>query len=265
MKQFTRRQMKKLNHFFKEKDERAKINSSRFLHRAPSGDARKREPIIRLIAGKVDNIVIVSSFRLPPVKSGLIDRFLVISELENVHPIIVFNKIDLLEDRKELNQYLTLYRSIGYTALGISAETGEGVEVLQLLLEGRTSALAGHSGVGKSTLLNRLYPDLPNKPETSEVSISNKKGRHTTTSVSLYRVNGTTIFDMPGLKYASIHGLEQVDLQSTFPEFTGPSRHCRFDDCIHESEPGCRVKEAVEEGIIDRERYDSYIRILGSL
>jgi len=266
LKQLTGRQVKRIKYMFKEKDSRRKRSQKKFLHRSPSGDARKREPIIRMLAHNVEYIFIVSSFVMPSLKTGLIDRFLVMAEVEKVTPVIIFNKTDLLNSWDRVEKYLSRYCSLGYISIATSVVTGEGIEALRQLIAGNILALAGHSGVGKTSLLRALYPDSQENLETREVSLATRKGRHTTTTIKFHRMSdGATIFDLPGLKYVSLYDLAPVDLSRCFPEFMGPSRNCRFPDCIHNREPRCGVKRAVEIGIISRERYESYLRILDSI
>jgi len=266
LKEVTRRQYNRIKRCFEEKELRQKKQAEKFLHRAPSGDARKKESLVRLFADRVDYILIVASFTLPPLKKGLIDRFLMTAFLEDIEPVIVFNKADLLPSRQEGEKVLSLYRSLGYHALMTSTVNGEGIEFLKETVTSRVSLIAGHSGVGKSSLLQAVAPGLPDMPGTGEVSIATGKGVHTTTSVKLYRLDdGTAFYDLPGLKYMSFHQVSPLEAASSFPEIARYSSRCRFDDCLHDSEPGCMVRSQVDEGFIDRERYQSYRRIVESL
>jgi ribosome biogenesis GTPase len=147
-----------------------------------------------------------------------------------------------------------------------STVNGEGIEFLKETVSGRVSLLAGHSGVGKSSLLQALAPDLPDLPGTGEVSIASGKGVHTTTSVKLYRLDdGTAFYDLPGLKFMSFHDISPHEAAASFPEIARYSSRCRYDDCLHDGEPGCMVRDQVERGFIDTERYQSYRRIVESL
>jgi ribosome biogenesis GTPase len=263
MDKLSKRQIQRITHFFKEKSERAKSQAGKFHHRSPSGDGRRRESIVRLMAGKVDQIVIVTSFVMPPLKPGLIDRFLVVAGAEGVEPVIVFNKVDLLESREEGEEILALYRSLGYAAFMTSTVTGEGVDLLREEIDGKTSLLAGHSGVGKSSLLNTIRSGITEKVEVREVSSATEKGKHTTTTIKLYHIDDrTTIFDLPGVKLISLYDLGSVDIQGYFPEIAARSRLCRYNDCLHITEPECGVKKGLEEGLITRLRYDSYVRMV---
>ena len=263
MDKLSKRQLQRIGHFFREKEERAAKEAARFRHRSAAGDPRQRESVVSLMAAKVDQMVIVTSFVNPPLKRGLIDRFLVTAGIERTDPLILFNKADLLPDRGEGSEVLALYRSLGFPAYMTSAATGEGIGALRESLAGRASLLAGHSGVGKSSLLNALRPGLAEGAEVGDVSGATGKGRHTTTTVRLYRLDGgTVIFDLPGVKLASLHGVTAREVARNFPEFSSPSRRCRYDDCIHVDEPECGVRGAVERGEVDRERFASYLRIV---
>lgn len=259
----SRRQLQRITHFFREKEERALSRSGKFLHRSPSGDARRKESVVRLLAGKVDQMIVVSSFVMPDLKTGLVDRFIVMAGVERVDPVIVLNKADLLESRERGEEVLALYRSLGYCTFMTSTVSGEGIAMLKDILRGRASLLAGHSGVGKSSLLNAVQSGLSEKAEVREVSRATEKGRHTTTSVRLYRLDDeTTVFDLPGVKLASLYDIDGVEIQKYFPEFLSPSRTCRYSDCLHIREPECGVRRGLEEGSITRQRYDSYCRMV---
>jgi ribosome biogenesis GTPase len=263
MEKLSKRQVQRIEHFFREKKERARCQSEKFRHRSSSGDGRRKESLVRLMAGNVDQIIIVASFVMPALKKGLIDRFLVVAGMERVEPVIVLNKADLLEARREGEEVLALYRSLGYTAFMTSTVTGEGTEVLKDQVRGRVSLLAGHSGVGKSSLLNAVGAGITERAEERAVSRATEKGVHTTTTIRLYQVDGKTIlFDLPGVKLVSLYDLEPLEIQSHFPEFTAPSRECRYRDCLHMGERECGVKKSVEEGFIPQCRYESYQRMV---
>jgi ribosome biogenesis GTPase len=257
----TKRQIQRIGHFFREKEERAR--AEKFRHRAAGGDGRRKESTVRLIAGKVDQVVIVASFVAPPLKTGLIDRFLVMAGVEGAEAVILFNKVDLLGSRDEGAAVAGLYRSLGYSALMTSTVTGEGMAALREHVAGRVSLLAGHSGVGKSSLLNLLQSGLAERAQVREVSEATGKGKHATTSVRLYRLDEkTVIFDLPGIKLASLHGIAPGEIQEHFPELRLRSRSCRYRDCLHLEEPDCAVSKGLDEGTVDRGRYESYRRIV---
>jgi len=265
MEKLTRRQIQRIGHFFREKEERAGREAAKFHHRSPSGDPRRRESVVSLMAGKVDQMIIVTSFVAPPLRTGLIDRFLVTAGIERIDPLILLNKADLLRTRDEGDDVLALYRSLGYQAFMTSVVSGEGIDAVGELVGGRASLLAGHSGVGKSSLLNALRPGSSEKIVVSDVSSATGKGKHTTTSIRLYRLDsGTVVYDLPGIKLASLHDIGPLEIARNFPEFNAPSRFCRYSDCAHIEEPGCGVREAFEKGEIAACRYESYLRIIGN-
>jgi ribosome biogenesis GTPase len=236
----------------------------KFRHRSPTGDARIKESTVSMLVKKVDNLIIVSSFVLPPLKTGLIDRFLIMAEFEEVKPIIVLNKSDLLTLREEGEKVASLYQSLGYHTILTSTTNGKGIDLLKEIIQGKTSLLAGHSGVGKTSLLKFIFPELPGTPETREVSISTKKGKHSTTTIKHYQLpDNSVIFDLPGIKITGLYGISSSEVREYFPEFKPYSHLCKFDDCLHKNEPACKVKEAVEEGLISKDRYESYLRIAG--
>ncbi len=249
MKEFTRRQMRSIHKGMEARKQRA------LKHRTPDGDGRTRQSVVRMLCPNLDRLIIVGSVHEPPLKTGLIDRFLAMAEHERVDAVVVLNKVDL--DRAEAEKAARVYRQLGYPTVLTSTRTGDGID--QLKLTGR-SALCGHSGVGKSSLLAALAPETA--PQTGEVSLANNKGQHTTTSIRLYRLEWGEIFDLPGLKLAPLD-CEPRELGRLFVEF-GACR-CRFGDCLHQDEPGCGVREAAEIGLVHTERYQSYLRVLGSL
>ena len=261
MDKLSKRQIKRITRFLEEKAARSR--GAKFQHRSASGDGRRKESTVGLLAGRVDQVVIVASFVSPPLKAGLIDRFLVVAAMERAEPVIVFNKADLLESRAAGEKTAALYRSLGYRSLLTSTVTGEGVELLREGLRDSTSLLAGHSGVGKSSLLNALRAGDGEEIEARDVSEATGKGVHTTTSLRLYRLDEkTAVFDLPGVKLVSLYDLEPAEVRRCFPEFAAPGGNCRYRDCLHVKEPECGVKAAVEKGDITRERYDSYVRLI---
>jgi len=215
----------------------------------------------RVLAANVDIVVHVVSLKSPPLRAGLIDRYLIAVGKCGASPMICVNKHDLLEDRDELD-VLRPYEEAGVPVLLCSAATGWGIEQLADALAGRCSVFAGHSGVGKSSLLNALDPQLG--VTTGSVSAATHKGRHTTTSSTLYRLpNGATVIDTPGVREFGLWSITAEDVRRHFSEFEQYT--CAFSDCSHTHEPDCGVKAAVESGEIDRVRYDGYVRILKSL
>ena len=219
------------------------------------------------MAPNLDRLVIVSSFGVPAYKPGLIDRLLVLSGMEDLPAILVLNKVDLAEQRSEAEEAARLYRSLGVDVIVTSTVTGEGIYLLRERVEGLSSGLVGHSGVGKSSLLRAVEPTLEGV-QVGEVSHAIGKGQHTTTEVRFWPLQGPAggrVFDLPGLKRIPLSGLDPRDLGDHFPDLASHSRGCRFDDCLHGEEPECRVKDAVGDGWIADSRYRSYLTILESL
>ena len=215
----------------------------------------------RVVAANVDVVVHVVSLKNPPLRTGLIDRYLIAVGKSGASPLICVNKFDLLEHRGELD-VLRPYEEAGVPVLLCSAATNWGVEQLADALAGRCSVFAGHSGVGKSSLLNALDPQLG--VTTGSVSAATHKGRHTTTSSALYRLpNGAMVIDTPGVREFGLWSISAEDVRRHFSEFE--RCRCAYSDCSHTHEPDCGVKAAVESGEIDRARYDGYVRILKSL
>ena len=257
MKFFSRRQMRSIHKSMQARQARA------LRHRTLDEDGPpQRQPFLRLLAPGLDRLVIVSALTSPEFKPGLVDRILVLAEQENVPALVVLNKLDLLltrEQRQIAEAYRSLYSGLGYPTLLTSTLTGEGIESLRPLLAGR-SALCGHSGVGKSSLLLSLAPQL--QAQTREISLATGKGQHTTTTVRLYHLPWGDLFDLPGLKLVPLQ-LQPHELTRYLPEFA--ACRCRFRDCLHRHEPGCAVQSAVQDGLVHAERYHSYLRMLDSL
>jgi ribosome biogenesis GTPase / thiamine phosphate phosphatase len=216
----------------------------------------------RLIAANVDVVIHVVSLRSPPLRPRLIDRFLIAIQRGGAQPVICINKIDLLEAEartKELTK-LAAYRDLGVPVIACSAETGEGLDRLRDEVEGKMSALVGHSGVGKSSILNALDSSL--RLITSEVHRKRGTGRHTTSASTLYDFGeGTYLIDTPGIREFGLWDLDRESLRDYFPEFEEPSELCRFTNCTHVHEPDCEVKERVEKGELSAARYDTYARL----
>ncbi|NLK50480.1 MAG: ribosome small subunit-dependent GTPase A [Candidatus Cloacimonetes bacterium] len=217
-----------------------------------------------IIAANIDQVIITNSWRKPLIKPGLIDRYICIATLEGLAPIIVINKIDLVEypeDAQELSEY---YIKMGYQTILTSTLTGEGMDRLKEVLKDKDSVFSGQSGTGKSSLINYLEPQL-NLP-TSEVSDYNEKGRHTTTRTILIPWSfGGHILDTPGIKTVNLHSDAKPEIPKVFPGFHHFAPNCYFRDCSHTHEDNCAVLKAVEEDVIPIERYDSYLQLMDSL
>jgi ribosome biogenesis GTPase / thiamine phosphate phosphatase len=217
--------------------------------------------IERIIAANVDTVVIVVSLKSPPLRPGLIDRYLIAIGKSAATPLLCVNKLDLLSGREEL-ELVQPYQDAGVSVVCCSAETGQGIDRLAETLAGKVCVFAGHSGVGKSSLLNALDPRA--SAATGEVSAATDKGRHTTTSSALYRLaNGAMVIDTPGIREFGLWDVSPAEIRLYYREFDAYT--CAFSDCAHTHEPGCGVKAAVESGEIARARYDGYVRILESL
>lgn len=227
------------------------------------GRPTPRDPrIIQVTAANIDQLVIVSAAKDPPLREGLIDRFLVVAERNEMDPVIVVNKIDQTSEA-ELASRLAIYREMGYPVLFTSTTSNVGIESLEAQLKDKTSLFVGHSGVGKSSLLNAVDPSLTLRTGTVA---KHGRGRHTTTSVSLWRLpRGGFVVDSPGLRGFGIVNVPAAELAILMPDLRPHAVDCKYPDCTHAHEPGCTVIQAVNAGLVRRERYDSYLRMLGSL
>lgn len=215
----------------------------------------------QVFAANVDVLVIVVSVFKPVIKQGIIDRYLISAEVGNVAPVLCVNKIDLMEEEPEMIQQ---YRDIGVPVIMTSAETGEGIDALRGAITDKWTVFAGHSGVGKSTLLNRLSPDL--QLNTQEVSDHNDKGKHTTTLSQLHILEGgLRVVDTPGIRQLGLWNVSTEELGFYFPEIAELGAACKFRDCTHIHEPNCAVRVALEEGTLNTYRYGSYLRIRDDL
>ena len=263
MKNISKRQQKRIDYFLKEKQNRKEKRES-IHNQEPPKYLENRIPVVRRLSRNIDQLLIVSSFVSPPLKPGLIDRLLVLAEIEEVKPLICLNKSDLVEDPNELTQAVKIYKDIGYWVMITSARTGTGIRELNDLIRNKRSALAGHSGVGKSSLLNALQPDL--QIAEGEVSAWNNKGKHTTTQVTTYRLDEKTeVYDLPGLKQLDFVDIHRDEARFYFREFLDFAEDCKFNDCLHLSEHDCAIKKAVEEKLISEQRYKSYCNFVESL
>ena len=220
----------------------------------------RRNYMIRPNVANVDALCYVSSFTQPTPFPFTIDKMLIIAKNQGIEPILVFNKIDL-PDEDRVSELADLYSSLGYSVHRVSASNGEGIDGLRADLINKTVIFAGNTGVGKSSILNKLYPDL--ELPTGEISEKLGRGRHTTRHIELYPANGGLIGDTPGFGALELDGyeLERCDLADYFPEFASYIDNCEFVNCMHFNERNCAVRDAVEEGKIDAGRYDSYRQI----
>jgi ribosome biogenesis GTPase / thiamine phosphate phosphatase len=229
------------------------------LVRGAAGGSR----FLDVIAANLDQIIPVHSLTEPDFNAARLDRFLLIGEAAEIPVVIVLNKEDLVPDAFA-QEIAGIYRRIGYPVILTSAVDGRGVDLLRETLTGKISALVGPSGVGKSTLLNRVQPGL--QLRTGEISESTGKGRHTTTTAELIPLNGGGfVADTPGLRELAIRDVAPEELEWLFPEFRSYLGRCKFNNCTHRQEIGCAVDQAVESGAIDPSRYASYRRVYEDL
>lgn len=219
-----------------------------------------------IIASNLDQSLLFATLKEPKTSQGFIDRFLITSEAYHIPSVIVFNKADLYKKKEEekFNVFKNIYEKIGYKVLSMSIETGEGVEEVKSLLKDKTTLLSGHSGVGKSTFINAVFPDM--KLKTQDVSGWSGKGLHTTTFAEMYDLQfGGKIIDTPGIRELGLVDISKQELSHYFPEMRVLINDCQFNNCMHLNEPGCAVKMAVEDGTIHMDRYISYCNILESI
>lgn len=224
----------------------------------------RRRHDLHLLASNIDQAIVIMTITQPDLKQGFIDRFLLMTEPYEIPAIIVFNKSDLYDaGHVGVFEYLReVYEAIGYNALLVSAMDGQGIPELKALLNHKVSLICGQSGVGKSTLVNAVEPEL--ELRTQELSGYSGKGQHTTTFAEMYPLSGGgALIDTPGIKSLSFIHLEPMDVAHNFREFFEYSEHCKFGgNCLHRNEPGCAVKAAVEAEELSILRYENYLTIL---
>jgi len=216
-----------------------------------------------IIAANLDQCFLIVTVAQPETATTFIDRFLASAEAYRVPVVLVFNKIDVLneEQREYLDGMVNLYEYVGYKCLKVSAKTGEGIDAVAEELNGKVTLLSGNSGVGKSTLINKLFPHLNLK--TSEISDAYNTGKHTTTFSEMYPIgNDGYIIDTPGIKGFGTFNMEREEVGHYFKEIFRISADCRFNNCTHTHEPGCAVRQAVENHDISESRYTSYLSML---
>lgn len=216
-----------------------------------------------IIAANVDIAFLLITLNNPQTFTTFIDRFLISAEAYKIRAVLLFNKVDTYNEEEllEIKYLAALYRKIGYECLAISAVTGKNIEKVKELMKGKVSMFSGHSGVGKSTLVNAIEPDLNLK--TTEISDQHMQGQHTTTFAEMYDLSfGAQIIDTPGIKGFGIVELDKEELSGYFPEFFKLKENCKFNNCLHIEEPNCAIKEALENEEIAWSRYKSYLQII---
>ncbi|MGI6073493.1 MAG: ribosome small subunit-dependent GTPase A [Fermentimonas sp.] len=216
-----------------------------------------------ILAANIDLALLCVTIKLPETTTTFIDRFLVTAEAYSIPASIVFNKLDLYdeEDLEYLDAVENLYKTIGYNCIRTSMETGEGVDELKELTEEKIVLLSGHSGVGKSTIINALMGE--NVQKVGDLSVFHKMGMHTTTYSEMIELeNGGYVIDTPGIKGFGTVDMTEDEISHYFPEIFKISKHCRYNNCMHINEPDCAVLDALEKHYISQSRYDSYINIL---
>lgn len=249
-----------------ENDKTAVISEILHRHNYINRQSPRHKHQHHIVAANLDQSMLIATLKEPRTSQGFIDRFLVASEMYHVPALIVFNKSDLYKS-KELEKYKAwkeMYETIGYKVLLVSAEKKEGIENLTILLKDKVTLVSGHSGVGKSSLLNVIFPNMNLK--TGDISGWSGKGQHTTTFAEMFDLpGGGQIIDTPGMREFGLVDIEKQEVSHYFPEMRDRLNDCQFNNCLHINEPGCAIKEAVVNGDIHEDRYVSYVSILDSI
>jgi ribosome biogenesis GTPase / thiamine phosphate phosphatase len=219
-----------------------------------------------IVAANLDQSMLVATLKEPRTSQGFIDRFLVASEMYHVPAIIVFNKSDLHKKKEsdKYEQWKKMYEAVGYKVFLTSVTDNNGIDELKEQLKGKITLISGHSGVGKSSLLNVILPELNQK--TKDISGWSGKGQHTTTFAEMFDLpDGGAIIDTPGMREFGLVDISKQELSHYFPEMRDRLNNCQFNNCLHINEPGCAIKEAVSKGEIHENRFVSYYGILESI
>lgn len=215
-----------------------------------------------IIAANMDQAFLIVTLASPRTSLGFIDRFLVTAEAYHIPATLIFNKLDLFSDEglEILEDFMSIYENIGYPCYAVSASDGTNIDIIENLLKDKTTLFSGHSGVGKSSLINKLIPGIEIK--TGEISDWSDSGKHTTTFAEMYDLPfGGKLIDTPGIRELGVFDIDKKQLAHYFPEFRERMHDCKFNNCVHINEPGCAVLKALEEGEIEPSRYESYLSI----
>lgn len=241
-----------------------------------SGIAERKNYLVRksvnlskrahVIAANLDRIIVLATVAEPRTSLGFINRIIASAEAFNVEATVVFNKLDMLNElgQEILAEYRAIYENVGYSTMAVSAIKGDGIEEFKSLLAGKTSLIVGHSGVGKSTLINAVQPGIDLK--VGEISAVHSKGKHTTTFAEMFDLElGGSIIDTPGIKEFGTVNMDNDPIGHYFREIFEASEDCKFHNCKHVNEPQCNVISKIEDGTIDGSRYDTYLSMLEEL
>ena len=219
---------------------------------------------IHVIAANIDQAILIITLKSPITSTGFIDRFLVAAKAYGVEVILCFNKLDLLDDELQVKQksLQKMYENIGYSCISTSLIKDD-ISAIKSFMQGKVNIISGHSGVGKSTLINKLQPDL--NLNTVEISKAHQQGQHTTTFSELYDLDfGASVIDTPGIKGFGLVEFSVNEIGNYFPEFISLKQDCKFYNCIHKDEPDCAIKFAVENNVVDKNRYKNYLSMIVS-
>ncbi len=269
MKDLTKLEQKQMRHLMQERKERLRLEREEENGEEISAEAEDvslRESMIRQIAKNVSQLVIVGSFGAPPPALSTLDRLLILAELEELEILLCLNKIDLLKNRGEAEKLARMYRKLNYPVVLTSATTGEGFAEFRHKMEQKHSVLAGDCGVGKTALLKALDPAYEQKQTTRTLNLIASEGEPCSCTIHAYKLaHATEALEVNGINLHEHLHLPKEEAHRYFPEFGEPMRDCMAEECLHIHEKDCGVMQAVEEGVIAKPRYESYVQIVGAL